>query len=210
VISNIFNTVVAAISAKPTLGVLSIAISVIAYGIYLWQTTKEEGIRPHPLSWLLWGFVTAVATVAQWAKGAGPGYWVTAFTAIACFIIGVLTLRKYKHQFSRLDWIALILGIAAVFWFAFEKNPTAAAVLATIADVLGYYSTVKKGWHYPYSDSPICFALNSIKFIPALFALDAYSVATWLYPATIVIVNGGVAIMLFLRQKALSSAPHTA
>ena len=196
-----------AISAKPTMGAFSIAIGVVAYAIYLWQTARKGGIQPHPLSWLLWGFVTAVATLAQWAKGAGPGYWVTAFTTVACFIIGALTLTKHKHQFSRFDWIAVVVGILAVFFFALARNPTAAAVLATIADVLGYYSTVKKGWHYPYADSPISFALNSAKFIPAILALEAYSLATWLYPSTLVIVNGGVAIMLFARRRTVSESP---
>lgn len=192
------------VSAKPVLGELSIAIGVVAYGVYLWQTAKKEGIQPHPLSWLLWGFVTAVAALAQWAKGAGPGYWVTAFTAIACFIIGTLTLTKYKHRFSLFDWVALVMGVFAILLFALAHNPTAAAVFATTADVLGYYSTVKKGWRYPDTDSPICFALNSVKFIPALFALDAYSLATWLYPGTLVIINGGVAIMLFARRRIVS------
>jgi hypothetical protein len=195
------------VSAKPGLGALSIAIGVVAYSLYLWETAKKGGIQPHPLSWLLWGFVTAVAALAQWAKGAGPGYWVTAFTAIACFIIGTLTLTKHKLRFSLFDWVALVMGVLAVFLFALARNPTAAAVFATTADVLGYYSTVKKGWHYPHADSPICFALNSVKFIPAILALDAYSLATWLYPSTLVIINGGVAIMLFARRRRVPPDP---
>jgi hypothetical protein len=185
---------------KPLLGALSVAISVIAYGIYIWRTAKKEGIQPHPFSWLLWGFVTTVAALAQQAKGAGPGNWVTAFTAVVCFIIGALTLFKHQWRFSRFDWLSLATGVIVLLFYAFTKNPTVSAVLATTADVLGYNSTIKKGWIAPYTDSATSFALNSAKFVPALFALDAYSVATWLYPAALVVVNGGVAIMLVARR----------
>jgi hypothetical protein len=186
---------------KPLLGAFSVAIGVVAYGIYIWQTAKNEGIRPHPLSWLLWAFVSTVATLAQQTKGAGPGTWVTAFTAVVCLIIGLLTLSKYEWRFSRSERISFATGVVAVGFFVFAKNPTAAAIFATIADVLGYDSTIKKGWVAPQTDSATSFLLNSVKFIPALLALDAYSVATWLYPATLVIVNSGVAIMLLARRR---------
>ncbi|SRR6266498_300560 len=182
------------------LGALSVAISILAYSTYLWRTVEKKGIAPHPFSWLLWGCVTTVAALAQYAKGAGPGSWVTAFTAIVCFIIGTLTLLKHRWLFSRFDWFSLGAGVIVVLFYIVEKNPTASAVLATTADVLGYNSTIKKGWINPYSDSAISFALNSVKFIPALFALNTYSIATWLYPATLVLVNGGVAVMLVARR----------
>ena len=186
---------------KSWLGALSVAISVVAYGVYIWQTTKKEGIQPHPFSWLLWACVSTVAALAQWAKGAGAGSWVTSFTATVCFIIGVLTLLKHRWRFSRFDWFSLVTGIGVLFFYLLAKNPTASAVLATSADVLGYNSTIRKGWIAPDSDSPTSFALNSAKFVPALFALDSYSVATWLYPATLVVVNAGVAVMLVLRGR---------
>jgi cytochrome c-type biogenesis protein CcmH/NrfF len=42
-----------------------------------------------------------------------------------------------------------------------------------------------------------------LKFVPSLFALDSYSIATWLYPATLVVVNGFVAALLVSRRRHL-------
>ena len=188
---------------KLAFGALSIAISALAYGLYIWRTAKKEGIQPHPFSWILWASVTTVAALVQHAEGAGPGNWVTSFTAVTCFVIGALTIVKHRWRFSRLDWFSLAGGMIVLLFYAFARNPTASAVLATIADVLGYNSTIKKGWIDPYTDSATSFALNSAKFIPALFALNVYSIATWLYPATLVVVNGGVAILLVMRRRHL-------
>ena len=192
---------------KHVLGVLSVGISVFAYAIYLWQTVKKEGVQPHPFSWLLWGFVTTVAALAQHAKGAGPGNWVTVFTAIACFIIGMFTLLRHKWRFCRFDCLSLAVGVIVLLFYVFARDPTASAVLATCADLLGFNSTVRKGWIQPHTDSATTFALNSAKFIPALFALNAYSVATWLYPASLVVANGGVAVMLFVRRRQFEQSP---
>lgn len=189
-----------AIGDKQLLGVVSVAISLLAYVIYIRETLKKEGIQPHPFSWLLWGFVTSVAALAQHAKGAGPGLWVTAFTAGVCFLIGILTLSKYSWHFSTADWAALLLGLIATGCYAFAKNPTAAAVFATIADVVGYKPTVTKGWLDPSTENATSFFLNSAKFVPAIWALNSYSIATWLYPATLVIVNGAVCVMLIIRR----------
>ncbi len=195
-----------AIEAKAFLGALAVAISILAYAIYIWHTGRKHSVRPHPFSWLLWGFVTTVAAFAQHAKDAGPGLWVTAFTAAVCFFIGALTLSKNRWRFSTPEWTAFWLGIVAAMCYAGAKNATAAAILATVADVVGYLPTISKGWVDPSSENAMSFFLNSVKFIPAIAALNSYSIATWLYPATLVLMNGGVGLMLVFRRRKAQNA----
>jgi hypothetical protein len=191
---------------KSVMGVLSVIIMVIAYAVYMWQTARSEDVRPHPFSWFLWGFVTAVVYLVQITQGGGPGSWVVGFTAIFCFLIGTLSLVKHRWRFSSFDWMSLIAGLLVFGYYLLSKNPTQSAILATITDVIGYGSTIKKGWAEPHKDSATSFALNSVKFIPSLFALEAYSLATWLYPATLVLMNGAVAMLLLLRRRHLDGA----
>lgn len=185
------------------LGALSIATGIVAYTVYIVQTIRKGGVQPHPFSWLLWGLVTLVAYLVQWSQGGEAGSWVTGFTAVVCFVIGGLTLRKNRWQFSWFDWFSAGAGLFALGFYVFARNPTYSAIFATAADVVGYGPTIKKGWTEPHRDSATSFALNSGKFFVALFALGSYSIATWLYPATITIVNAGVAVMLLLRRKAI-------
>lgn len=192
---------------KSAMGVLSVIIMVIAYAVYMWQTARSEDVRPHPFSWFLWGFVTAVVYLVQSTEGGGPGSWVVGFTAVFCLLIGTLSLVKHRWRFSLFDWMSLIAGLLVFGYYLLSRNPTQSAVLATITDVIGYGSTIKKGWAEPHKDSATSFALNSLKFVPSLFALEAYSLATWLYPATLVLMNGAVALMLFLRRRQLEYPP---
>ena len=56
----------------------------------------------------------------------------------------------------------------------------------------------------PHSDSVSIFVLNSLKFVPSFFALDNISVATCVFPATLVIANAGVALIIYLRRQQVS------
>jgi hypothetical protein len=97
-------------------------------------------------------------------------------------------------------------GLVAVVYYGFSRNPSVSAVLATTADVIGYYSTLKKGWFEPHRDDDVSFLLNSIKFFVALPALESYSVGTCLYPATIGVMNFVVFGILRFRQWHLSAS----
>ncbi len=185
------------------MGALSVVVMLVAYSIYLWQTARAEGVRPHPFSWFLWGVVTGVVYLVQIAQGGGAGSWVVGFTAAFCLLIGAVSLFKHRWRFSLFDWFSLGAGLLVFGYYLLSKNPTWSAILATTTDVIGYASTIKKGWAEPHKDSAASFALNSAKFVPSLFALGSYSLATWLYPATLVLMNGGVAAMLLLRRRRL-------
>jgi hypothetical protein len=188
------------------LGAASIAIAIVAYGVYLWQASRAGNIQPHPFSWLLWGLVTGIAYIVQASTGGGAGSWVTGLTAVACILIGSFSLIRHQWQFSVFDWLSLGAGLLLLAYYLLARNLVLSAILATAMDVVGYGPTVRKGWAKPYNDSASSFALNSAKFILAICALKSYSVTTWLYPATLVLVNGSVALMLVLRRRRLGIA----
>jgi hypothetical protein len=96
---------------------------------------------------------------------------------------------------------SLGLSVIAIFAFLHAKSPAGAAISATFADLVGYYPSIKKARRKPFNDSTTSFALNSVKFVPALFAMGSYSLATCLYPATLVVMNGYVAILLMQGRK---------
>lgn len=182
------------------MGWASVAIMFIAYGVYIWQTIRTKDIRPHPFSWFLWGLVTGVIYLVQLTQGAGAGSWVTGLTSIICLMIGIISFFRHQWHFSFFDWISLGTGIVVFLYYLVSKNPIQSAILATVTDVIGYGSTIKKGWAEPYRDSVTSFALNSAKFVPSILALQYYSIATWLYPATLVVMNCVVAMILITRR----------
>lgn len=212
------------LSFKDLMGALAVVIAVIAYAIYAWKTLRGDA-RPHPLSWLIFGILTGTGYLVQLDQAAGPGSWVMGITTIVCLLLCVMSFWKGERTFPWYEW-AFLVAAAIVFafylcsrqpaWLAavpagplgeaiVGHAPAISAVLASFVNVLGFGPTVTKAWSRPYSDSVTTFLLNGIKFSPSFFAMDVISVATCVFPATLVVANAVVALVIHARRAARDS-----
>ena len=86
------------ITFKDFMGALAVAITLVAYGIYVWQTLRGE-TRPHPLSWLIFGILTGTAYLVQRDEAAGPGSWVMGITAVVCLLLCLMSFWRGERTF---------------------------------------------------------------------------------------------------------------
>lgn len=185
---------------KTALGILATSMAFFSYIPYI-RNMLSGKTKPHAFSWLVWGALTAIAFVGQVSDNAGPGAWVTGFTAMVSFFIFVTALRTGEKDISKSDWFSLIgAGLAMLLWWA-TSNPLTAVILITLIDALGFYPTFRKSYHKPHQETAITFAISGLKFIVAIFALENLTLVTWLYPASLVLMNGIFVIMLLIRRK---------
>ncbi|HTB30417.1 MAG TPA: hypothetical protein VK808_00210 [Bacteroidia bacterium] len=190
------------ITLKEIYGGTAVCLGMVAYIIYIHSTLKDK-IKPHAFSWLLWTLTTAVVFIAQWTKGAGSGSWSTGFTCTVCLAIGVISLFKYDKAYSLSDILFISVALLALIPWFFTKDPTASVVLIASIDVLGYGPTLRKCYYYPDEEKAISFGLNSIKHLFAFMALQNYIVATWIYPASQIFMNGLVVLLIMVRRRQL-------
>ena len=188
-----------AVTFKNAMGALAVVITLVAYGIYVWQTLRGEA-RPHPLSWLIFGILTGTAYLVQVDEAAGPGSWVMGITAVVCLLLCLMSFWRGERAFPWYEWTFLFAAAVLFIFYLLSRQPTTAAVLAAIVSVLGFGPTVTKAWQRPHSDSITTFSLNSIKFVPAFFAMDSFSVATCVMPAALVVANAAVALIIYARR----------
>jgi hypothetical protein len=209
-----------AVSLKDLMGALAVLIAVVAYGIYVWKSLRGE-VRPHPLSWLIFGVLTGTGYLVQLDQKAGPGSWVMAITTIVCLLLCLMSFWRGERTFPWYEWAFLAAAVVVFAFYLWSRNPDLIAAvlsgtprqllirhapaisstLAAFVNVLGFGPTVTKAWVRPQSDSVSIFVLNSLKFIPSFFALDSISVATCVFPATLVVANAGVALIIYLRRR---------
>jgi hypothetical protein len=201
------------------MGALAVVIAVIAYAIYVWKSLRGDA-RPHPLSWLIFSILTGTGYLVQLDQAAGPGSWVMGITTVVCFLLCVMSLWKGERAFPWYEW-AFLFAAAVVFAFYLwsrepalvamaltgswhtalvQHGPAISATLAAAINVLGFGPTVTKAWRRPRSDSITTFVLNSLKFVPSFFAMDSISVATCVFPATLVVANAAVALIIYVRR----------
>jgi hypothetical protein len=188
---------------RDALGLLSVALAVLAAVIYILQTLRGE-IRPHPLSWFLFGILSATGYWVQRDQGAHQGSWTLLAMTIICFLFVAASVARGERSFSRQEWAFAVAGGGVFVLYLFTKEANVAAALTTAVDALGYGPTFVRGWSHPKKDSVTSFALNGVKFVPSLMAMDPISFATSFYPATLLVLNAAVSIMLVMRRRALA------
>jgi hypothetical protein len=187
---------------RDALGALSVILAVAGFLVYFWQTLSGE-VRPHPLSWFLFGVLSVTGYLVQRDQGAEAGSWALLAMSVICFLLVAVSVIRGERSFSWTEWAFLIAGVFVFVFYLFTKEPTVAAVLITLVDALGYGPTFTRGWTNPQKDSVSSFALNGAKFVPSLLAMEPISFATCLYPATLLVLNAAVSIMLLIRRRTL-------
>jgi hypothetical protein len=188
---------------RDALGILSVVLAVVAAVIYIAQTLRGE-VRPHPLSWFLFGVLSLTGYLVQRDEGARQGSWTLLAMTVICFLFVAASVARGERSFSRQEW-AFVAAAGAVFvLYLFTRDGNVAAALTTAIDALGYGPTFVRGWSQPRKDSATSFAINGVKFVPSLMAMDPISFATSFYPATLLVLNMAVAIMLVVRRRAVA------
>ncbi len=191
------------VTYKELLGFIAIAIAFVSYIPYF-KDIIEGRTKPHAFSWFIWGLLTGIAFLGQISDKAGPGAWVTGFTALACFSISLFGITKGRKNIVFIDWFSLLgAGIALLFWFM-TKGPFISVILITLIDAIGFFPTFRKSFMKPQEETLITYALSGLKFLIALFALENVSLTTSIYPASLVLMNWLFVSMLIVRRKQLS------
>ena len=188
---------------KIILGYAAAILTFLSYVPYF-KNIFQGKTKPHIFSWLVWTLITATAFAAQIVKGAGAGAWATGVTAIICLAILIFSFFKGEKNLILFDWIGLVMSLLALISWWITRQPLLAVFLVTIADAIGSLLTFRKGFYKPFEETASTFALNSFKWVIAVFALQSFTVSTWLYPVSLIVTNGAIALMLIVRRKQLT------
>jgi chromate transport protein ChrA len=187
---------------KELFGYISLAFTFAAYTPYMWLTWKGR-IKPHVFSWAIWALLMGIGAAGQMAGHAGPGAWSSAFSALSCFIICLLSLHYGEKNITKHDVTIFIAGLSAIPLWYFTSEPLAAILLVTFIDGLGYIPTIRKSWHRPHEEMPVHYIISNTKHFAAFFAMTAYNYTTMFYPVALFIMNGLLVIMIYYRRYTL-------
>lgn len=185
---------------KIVIGFTATLIAFLSYIPYFRDIFANK-TKPHAFSWLIWGVLTAIGFFGQVSDGAGPGAWVTGFSAVICFVIFILGLVKGRTNIVFVDWVSLIgAGIALILW-PLTNSPLLSVIFITIIDALGFFPTFRKSFAKPHEETLITYFFSGFKFLLSLFALSNFSIITALYPISLVVMNWAFILFLMIRRK---------
>jgi len=181
---------------------MGICIASIRYILYF-RDIRRGAAKPHVFSWFVWGILAGIAAAAQFAKGAGPGAWITGLVAASCLMISFIALFRGENGITRSDWICLIAALLAVALWTATESPLLAVMIVVGADGLGYFPTFRKTYSDPWSEPPSGWALATLRSALGILALESINLTTLLYPAIMLLLDGGLTVMVLVRRRQL-------
>jgi len=194
---------------KLLLGVFPLIIAVISYSLYFRDIYRHH-TKPHAFSWLIWGTLAANGFLIQLGAGAGWGALITGATALGCLSISA-TAFLMKHTYSsHLDRALLLVAFSALAVVLFSDSKLLALGVTLIALIAGYTINTIKAYNNPHEETAITFFLNAVKFLPALFALETFSLLTAAYPITVIFANAVLVTVILARRRQRKAERWTA
>lgn len=188
------------IISKEHIGLLSVGLTLIAYIPYFRSLVAGE-TRPHLFSWIIWTVMNGMAFAAQYMQGAGAGSWMTGFTALISLAVIGFAFRSGEKNITRSDWLAFGGALLAIALWLITKDPLASVIIVSLIDLLACYPTLRKSYNKPWEENVFLYTMCGVRSLLGLFALEAVSLVTALYPIAMTTSNGLITFMLLWRRS---------
>lgn len=188
---------------KTILGFAAVVLTLVGYIPYFYSILQKK-TKPHLYSWIIYALDAGIIFALQITHGAGVGAISVLAVAIMCLIVIALTLRnREKQDITKTDKAFSLLAIISLLLWLFVQQPLLSSILIMIVDISGFAPTVRKSWYKPYSETPVFYAINILRFALTLASIQQYSIITALYPSVWLLGNTFFTLMLISRRKAL-------
>lgn len=188
---------------KEFIGVLAVALTFVGYVPYIKDTIVGK-TKPHIYSWFTWAFVTFIVFALQISGKGGAGAYTTLATAVLCLTIFLLGLKNGNKDITRFDTVTFIISLIATAVWIFAKQPIISTILIVTINTLANLPTIRKSWNDPHSETLFTWQMGAVRNFLGIIALQNYSILTWLYPVTNLIINIIESSVLVIRRKQLS------
>jgi hypothetical protein len=189
---------------KELLSVAAIVLTVAMFVPYI-RSIRSGRTKPHAFSWVIWALATFVVAFAQLAGAAGVGAWPIGVSGVITAYIAVLAYRqKSDTTVTTSDWVFLAVAVAALPCWFLTADPLWAVVILTGVDVAGFGPTFRAAFVRPHDERMGFYALAAARNVLAILALEAYSLTTVLFPATVGIACAAFVAMVAYRRRQLA------
>ena len=185
---------------KEVFGTLAVILTFIGYAPYIYDTIKSK-TKPHIYSWFIWALVTSIIFALQVLGHAGPGAYVTLASVLIFLIIFIFGMKNGQKDITKFDTVTFIISLIAIGFWIFAKQPAVSNLLIITINALANLPTIRKSWNKPYSETLFTWEMGAVRNFLGIIALANYSLLTWLYPVTNLLLNILVSSILIVRRK---------
>ena len=180
------------------------------YVMAVWRRT----MRPHVMSWIIWGLTTLLVAGGQLLAGAGIGAVPILISGVLSSAVAVLALLLQRRHAGPLDagithfdgWCLAIVLACIPVWLTTGNERWSMLILTSI-DVVGFAPTVRAVWRQPHAESALLFFAFAIRNTVAVVAVETTNLSTVVFPAVIGTACLGMGVMIWVRRQVVPRSP---
>jgi hypothetical protein len=183
-------------------GILAGILQLVATAPYLRDILRGT-TTPQRATWTIWATLSLVVLASQWASGASWSLVLTVGQVVSCGGIFLLALRRGVGGVSPLE--LSLLGVAAlgVVGWRIAGNPTVATCSVVAADLIAVALMLPKTFRNPRSETLETYVIGLVSTLFAVAAVGSGDASLLLYPLYLLVADGAVAAMIFVRRRAV-------
>lgn len=171
------------------------------YLVAVWRGT----MRPHVISWVIWGLTTILVAGGQLLAGAGIGAVPILLSGVLSSAVAVLALMRLRaghldSGVTRFDvWcLVIVLGCIPV-WLA-TGDERWSMLMLTLIDLIGFVPTVRTVWQRPHAESALLFFAFAVRNAVAVVSVEAINLSTVVFPTVIGTACLGLVLLVLIRR----------
>ncbi len=159
--------------------------------------------HPHVLSWIGWGFITALGAFAMLAEGSEWAVVILFSNTILCLSIAIYSVIRKVGVWSTtvFDFVFFGLGILGIILWQTLDMPVLALICAIIADFSFGLPTIIKTYKNPESETYFVWFTATISGLLSLFALKSFVFSEVAYPLYLFIFDSTVLLLVLKIVK---------
>ena len=172
------------------------------YLIAVWRRT----LRPHVISWVIWGLTTMLVAGGQMLAGAGVGATPILLSGILSSAVAVLAmLRRERGRLdvgvSRFDGWCLFVVLGCIPIWLSTGDVRWSMILLTGIDLIGFAPTMRVIWASPQSESVWLYLAFAVRNVVAIIAVESLEFNTVIFPAVIGLSCLCTVVLLLVRRR---------
>lgn len=180
-------------------GLISSALILIGAGPYIRDILNKKA-HPHVLSWLGWGFITALGASAMYADGSTWPAAIVFANSVACLTIVLFSIinKVGIWQTSFFDWFFFGMGLLGIVLWQTLDLPVLALICALVADFSFGVPTIIKTYKDPSTETPFVWVAAASSGLFSIFAIEVWAFYEAAYPVYLLIFDT-IVLLLVLR-----------
>lgn len=171
--------------------------------IYIHSIVRGE-TRPHRTTRFVLLVICFLSTAALLDENHSSAFWLSAASTVQATATFALSIKWGYGGWAKLDIACLVIAIIGLIFWQISGNALVGLYAAITADIVGIVPTFVKTYKLPRTENWQFFAIDTVAGLLSLMAIAGLTLYTASYPIYIVLVNGALAALIIVRQRAVS------